>query len=143
MATNQRPTVSPPFDPEAFARESESKLRTGTARARISDFASELDDEPPTRRTLTDPAQSGVKVKRAPAQNDPSGRGVLKSSVPLLTVSFAELRTMPLDHRAGFLISLIDGASTVEMILDMSGMPENEALSILGSFAQQGIIALK
>ncbi len=34
-----------------------------------------------------------------------------------------ELQHMALDHRAGFLISCIDGASSLDEVLDMSGMP--------------------
>jgi len=34
-----------------------------------------------------------------------------------------QLQNMALDHRAGFLISCIDGASSLDEVLDMSGMP--------------------
>jgi hypothetical protein len=36
-----------------------------------------------------------------------------------------------LDHKAGFLVSLLDGVSTVEMITDVAGMPRDEALAAL------------
>ncbi len=43
--------------------------------------------------------------------------------VPKLAVALDRLVSLALDHRAGFLISFIDGQSTVAAIVDMSGMP--------------------
>jgi hypothetical protein len=67
---------------------------------------------------------------------------LIEDAVPMLAIPFAELRTMPLDHRAGFLLSLVDGTSTVETILDVCGMPREEALAMIEDFAQRGILAL-
>jgi hypothetical protein len=62
------------------------------------------------------------------------------ASVPRLTVTQSQLMAMPLDHRAGFVVSFIDGTFTVEMILDVCPMPRERALAILGELAAQGII---
>jgi signal transduction histidine kinase len=43
---------------------------------------------------------------------------------------------MPLDPRAGFVVSLIDGKCSVEMLLDISGMREDETLNILGKLVE-------
>lgn len=53
-----------------------------------------------------------------------------------------ELRWLNLDHRAGFLLSLVDGASTVEELLDISGMPRLDALKILATLREQRAILL-
>jgi hypothetical protein len=53
-----------------------------------------------------------------------------------------QLRWLSLDHRAGFLLSLVDGTSRVEDLLDISGMPRLEALRILYTLLEQGAIAL-
>jgi hypothetical protein len=50
---------------------------------------------------------------------------------------------MPLDHRAGFVVSFVDGTYTVEMILDVCPMPRDRALAILGELADKGIIAVE
>ena len=70
-----------------------------------------------------------------------SCRGVLKQMytarigpldrVPLVMVARDQLRWLSIDHRAGFVLSLVDGVSSLEMILDVSGMPELDALRIL------------
>lgn len=53
-----------------------------------------------------------------------------------------ELRWLNLDHRAGFLLSLVDGTSTIEEVLDISGMPRLDALRILTSLLEQRVIRL-
>jgi hypothetical protein len=53
-----------------------------------------------------------------------------------------QIRWLSLDHRAGFLLSLIDGHSTLEEVLDISGMPRLEALRILYGLLDQRVIAL-
>lgn len=63
--------------------------------------------------------------------------------VPLVMVPRDQLRWLSIDHRAGFVLSLVDGVSTLEMILDVSGMPELDALRILCDLAQQRIIAFR
>ncbi len=53
-----------------------------------------------------------------------------------------ELRWLNLDHRAGFLLSLVDGASTIDELLDISGMPRLDALRILATLREQRAILL-
>jgi hypothetical protein len=64
------------------------------------------------------------------------------ASVPRLTVTRSQLMAMPLDHRAGFVVSFVDGTYTVEMILDVCPMPRDRALAILGELEAKGIINL-
>lgn len=54
-----------------------------------------------------------------------------------------QIRWLSLDHRAGFLLSLIDGSSNVEEILDISGMTRLEAFRILYNLLEQRVIALE
>jgi len=62
---------------------------------------------------------------------------------PIVLVPPTQMRWLSMDHRAGFILSLIDGTSTVETILDMSGMPKLDALRILHELVQQKIVAFK
>ncbi len=64
------------------------------------------------------------------------------SRTPAVAVPRAQLRWLSLDHRAGFVLSLIDGLSTVDMILDLSGMPRVDALRILLELVQQKVVTL-
>lgn len=53
-----------------------------------------------------------------------------------------ELRWLNLDHRAGFLLSLVDGVSTIEELLDICGMSRLDALRILATLREQRAILL-
>jgi hypothetical protein len=62
--------------------------------------------------------------------------------VPVVLVQPDRLRATKLDGRAGFLVSLIDGATTVESLLDVSGMSHVETLALLEDLRRRGIVAL-
>jgi hypothetical protein len=63
--------------------------------------------------------------------------------VPVVVVPQAQMQWLSIDHRAGFVLSLIDGSSTLEMIVDVSGMQRLDALRILHALVQQRIVAFK
>ena len=94
-----------------------------------------------------DPDDEAIKVVAE------SCRGILKQMytarigpldrVPLVMVARDQLRWLSIDHRAGFVLSLVDGVSSLEMILDVSGMPELDTLRILSELAQQRIISFR
>jgi hypothetical protein len=48
-----------------------------------------------------------------------------------------------IDSRTGFLLSLIDGASTLEAILDVCALPRLDALRALHDLVQRGIVAFE
>jgi hypothetical protein len=45
-----------------------------------------------------------------------------------------------LDHRAGFLVSLIDGAMSIDEVLDVSSMPPFDAARMLCDLKSRGVI---
>jgi hypothetical protein len=59
-----------------------------------------------------------------------------------VALSPEELRWLTLDHRAGFLLSLVDGAITLEELLDITGMAKLESLRILVRLLDQRVIRL-
>ena len=63
-------------------------------------------------------------------------------AVPWLIMTLDQVKTMPLDSRAGLVLSLVDGRSTIEMILDVSGIREDEAIGILARMLELGVIEL-
>jgi hypothetical protein len=121
-----RPTVPPPFDPEEFARESESKMRMAKPAPEPNVMDSQV--------RLATSASTEQKYWRA--LGDPE-------RVPLIKMRPNELRSLPLDPMAGFILSQIDGVSTVEMILDVSGMPKEKTLSILCDLVKRGVIDVR
>ena len=65
------------------------------------------------------------------------------NQVPTVAVPPEQLRWLTLDHRAGFLLSHVDGVSSLEEILDISGMPHLEAMRIIYDLMQQRVIVLQ
>jgi hypothetical protein len=63
--------------------------------------------------------------------------------VPLLAVSERELPLLPLDHREGFLLSHVDGESSIETILDVCAMPAEEALELLQNLVERGVVVVR
>jgi hypothetical protein len=60
---------------------------------------------------------------------------------PASALNDTDMRWLGLDHRAGFLLSRIDGLSSVEEILDVCGMPRLEALKTLAELIERGAIS--
>jgi hypothetical protein len=60
--------------------------------------------------------------------------------IPHVAVTDEQLRWLALDHRAGFLLSLVDGRSSFEEVLDVSGMSTVDALRLLLDLLQQNVI---
>lgn len=65
------------------------------------------------------------------------------AQVPKVVLAGDQIRWLTLDHRSGFLLSCIDGVSSIEEILDVSGMQPLDALRILCELMQQGVIEMK
>jgi hypothetical protein len=59
-----------------------------------------------------------------------------------VAVSPDEVQWLALDHRAGFLLSLVDGHSTVDEILDISGMTRLDALKIIFDLTERQVVRL-
>ncbi len=62
------------------------------------------------------------------------------SAVLGVRVAGADVRWLGLDHRAGFLLSLVDGTTTVEEIVDVSSMPKHEALRLLAELLEASAV---
>ncbi|MBX3270246.1 MAG: hypothetical protein KF729_08290 [Sandaracinaceae bacterium] len=61
--------------------------------------------------------------------------------VPRRTVADADVRWLGLDHRDGFVLSQVDGAHSVEELIDVTGMPRLEVLKTLVELVEMGAIA--
>lgn len=64
-------------------------------------------------------------------------------AVPWLVMTYDELRGLPLDSRGGHVLSLVDGRCTVEMILDIAALPEDEVFDLLRELADLGAIEFR
>jgi hypothetical protein len=64
------------------------------------------------------------------------------NGIPRLAVSPAKLTSLALQPQAGFLISMIDGQSSVDDLIDISGLSRLETLRMLYHLLQQGVISV-
>jgi hypothetical protein len=108
-------------------------------------FGDPPDDDRPSHVEIRRDAQ-GTDAggnEEPPATNPdlPVARNYFQS-VPTLAVGARELALMPLDHREGFLLSMVDGVTSIETILDLCAMPGDEALAILESLSLRGVISI-
>ncbi len=71
------------------------------------------------------------------------GRLGSRKHVPFTRMSRDEALRVPLDHWAGFVLSLVDGDASVDDIIDASSIPEIEALRLLCELREQGIIDVR
>jgi hypothetical protein len=65
------------------------------------------------------------------------------TQVPKLDLSDSEIRWLGLDHRAGFVLSQIDGQSSVEELVDICGMSRLELFKTLIELLNRGAIHLE
>jgi hypothetical protein len=63
--------------------------------------------------------------------------------VPKLAVTVDQLVSLALDHRAGFLLSFVDGVSTLAPSVDMSGMSASEVLRTFVDLTERRVITLR
>jgi hypothetical protein len=63
-----------------------------------------------------------------------------RATILVTAVSTEELKRYSLDNVSGFLLSLMDGDTTVEELVDISGLPRLLALRHLRSLLERGIV---
>lgn len=91
----------------------------------------------------------GANRSRPPVTVDDVGAAAVKlarttrrESAPKLVASRAMIAKAPIDTRAAFVLSLVDGRNSINAIVDMSGMVEDEVKAILERLARLGLISL-
>ena len=63
--------------------------------------------------------------------------------VPVVIMTDENIQWLALDHRAGFILSLMDGDTTLEELLDIAGMPHNDVLRVVGMLLDKGVISVR
>ncbi|GEM_PF-2427704 len=104
------------------------------------------------QRAWAPEATTGTHRKRSnrpPVTVDEVGAAAVKlarttrrEGAPKLVASRATVAKAPIDSRAAFVLSLVDGRNTASAIVDMSGMPAEEVNAILARLARLGLIEL-
>jgi hypothetical protein len=137
--SSQTPASSPALPPE------QNKLTDMSDRFSLGDYTGALElaeailaEDPASAQAIRCADECRAKlIQMYTARIGPLDR------VPMVLVAREQLRWLSIDHRAGFLLSHVDGVSNLEMILDVSGMPLLDALKILAELQQQRVISFR
>jgi hypothetical protein len=152
---DDRPTVLPSFDVDAFARDSELRLRTAHPVAlgeTTTDEARQLLNEGRPEDALfllarlleqvpldTEARRLSDECSTALEQECWSVIGA-RATILEVRLSPDELKAFGLDHVSGFLVSRIDGVTDVETLLDISGLGRLLALRHIRGLVARGIV---
>ena len=142
MLDQDRSTPRPPFDPEIFARESESRLR-----------AAEQQSSTPAPRSLQRPkvpplqwGRTGDAPPRGPElQESPWTFNALDAvgpdTVPVVMLSSEKLARIAISSEASLLLNQIDGVRPLHVVCAMANMTPDDGATILLALADQGVIS--
>lgn len=128
----------PPSGPVDFGDEMAERYALGdfTGALRVAELLlGKLPDDPEARRI--------AQASRERLEEIYSSRLAPLGRVPIVAVPDTEIRWLGLDHRAGFLLSRLDGTNSIEEILDISGMAKLETLKTLVDLLEAGVIRLE
>lgn len=119
-------------------RNGKPEKRSGRLRTPLSSLHSA--DVVEGRRHAVDAGQ--VELETGP------GSGVIRNELPLERVprvafTPAAIRNLPLDHRTGFVLWLVDGKSSIGDIFDASPIPVQEVSDILCALVALGVVTLE
>lgn len=123
------PTVPPPFNVDCFAKDSDAKLKAANLPAGDQQT---LQSE---RRLVTRPAMGAAATDEAWARKM---TGAIATTTPL-----DQLKKMPLDHRAGYLLSWMDGTIDLDTLVEVSTMPRDEVLRIVRGLFESGVVVFR
>ncbi len=63
-------------------------------------------------------------------------------AVPRVIVQPGRMRDLPIDPRVAFLLSRIDGESSIETLVDVTGFRAEEVVTLLARLVQLGAVAM-
>jgi hypothetical protein len=119
-AASDRTTVRPPFDPEQFARECDSKVS--------------LEPIPPSSRPTLPPGALGE------AAGESENHAVRTSDVPVLAVARDDLEWFDLTPAARDLLRMVNGQDAVDAIASHARLTVPEAEVVLERLRRDGLV---
>jgi hypothetical protein len=156
LEEDSRPTLIPDFDPEAFARDSETRQRAApqTSGEPTLDDARRCHINGDHERALflishvlaldpLHPEATALSAEcRAALERECLAAIGSEATVFVASASPEELKGFALDNVSGFLISLMDGRTSVEDLLDIAGLPRLLALRHLRKLVERALVCV-
>jgi hypothetical protein len=159
------PTIPPSFDPRQYAKDSEVRERMQTVtdevaleHARLKSMPSNLPPARPPMSTVPGPLAKGGRDSIAEIdlgeqsfeQLGPEEQvAVLRSTlaplsrVPTLSRPLTELGALLEDPKTAFVLGFVDGILPLETIIDVTGLPELDTLTVLDRMVSLAAIVFR
>jgi HD-GYP domain-containing protein (c-di-GMP phosphodiesterase class II) len=67
----------------------------------------------------------------------------LLDKVPLVAVPMSQLSALGVDHRSAFILTFVDGSSSLETVLDACGLPRAAALRLVADLLKRGALTFR
>jgi hypothetical protein len=131
---SKRPTMAPTFDLHEYAKESDARIRNAPPKRPAEDPT--LADKPVSETRLATRPQMGATLT-----DEAWARKMV--GAPIIMMSSNQLRRLPLDHHAGFLISLMDGTLDLDTVMELSAMPRAAALRVVRDLFESGVVEFR
>ena len=133
---SDRPTIPPSFDVEKFAKDYDARI---AAVAPVPVPVIETPAPPPPEPTYE------VRLMTRPRVDAVTHDAWARAMTGNLHVRLdgEALKRLPLDHRAGFLLSRMDGTLDLETVVEVSGMPREEVLKIVRDLHDSGVVEFR
>jgi len=128
------PTLPPVFDVAKFAKDSERRIAVARpASPAPAPSAEPLVPEDSEIRLVTRP-EMGASV------TDDAWARTMAERFPVVVMAVDVLKRLPLDHRAGFLLSLMDGSADLETVVEIACMPRDVVLRVVRDLFESGVV---
>jgi hypothetical protein len=122
--------MAPSFDVAQFAKDSDARI----ARTAPAFPAEENDVELPRSETRLS--------ARPPQHADESWAQTMAGTLEVVMPP-DRLKRLPLDHRAGFLLSQMYGSIDLDTLVEVSAMKRDEVLSIVRDLFEAGVVEFR
>jgi hypothetical protein len=137
VSRSERPTTPPSFDVVQYAKDSDARM--ASTRPLVAPELGGTDDDEFARQSET---RLVLRTGEAIATEDDAwARAML--GAPVVVMPTDELRRLPLDHRAGFLLSLMDGSMDLEVLVEVSPLARADALRLVRHLFESGVVVFR
>jgi hypothetical protein len=129
----------PPTVEARFAHDTEQALRTGSRPfgLRQRQAGATVPEGPPPSQV-----RLAAQPSPMPGMTDEAWARTIVGTLRL-AMGFDDLKQLQLDHRAGFLISLMDASLDLETLVDLSGMDRCDVLALVRGFYEAGVVVFR
>jgi hypothetical protein len=128
----------PPTVEARFAHDSEKAMRIASRPSRprrLGPSSPTLPEGPASEMRLARPSPDQLMTDEAWA------RTIV--GTPRVTMGSEELKQLQVDHRAGFVLSLMDASLDLETLIEISGMERNAVLDLVRGLYETGVVVFR